>query len=304
MDRRDSEVKLHLNIDKNQEKQHACWLPFASQGNNIFYCMPELGENASLCCQNGEESSCIVSDVVRGNGSSCAKTSDPSVKYLGIPTGQEFFMSKNKLDFVEREGQFLSLEKGVGIIGRSIKDIIIRAKGNINITARKEVLLNAKNGSALIGAGRDGSKSQIYMEGGPAGDLHISTEGQLKQDGRARKLLTDRINRDVSFQEAPEKKFSWLKLAGCILAGLAVVALVVVTAGAAAVVLGASATLVGAVMGGAAISGVITVATMAVGDIIRGENSSVEDFMSGAFRGAVEGAVSGAVLFLRHLLMR
>jgi len=177
IDRQNSEVKLHLDIDQRQEIETTRWLPFASQGNNVFYCMPELGEKVSLYFQRGEESSSIAVNAVRANGNNCAKTSDPSVKYMGIPSGQEFMLSPSNLDFTERAGLSLSLEEGKGITGLSHKHLIVHAKGRILLRAMKEVLITAQKGPFHIEAGPNGKSSQIHMDGGIAGNTTIFTTG-------------------------------------------------------------------------------------------------------------------------------
>ncbi|WP_334077028.1 hypothetical protein [Paenibacillus sanfengchensis] len=87
-----------------------------------------------------------------------------------------------------------------------------------------------------------------------------------------------------------KKKFSWGKLFGNVMAGLAVVALVTVAAAFTVATLGA-----GAVVVGAAMAGTAAVATMAISDIAKGEVSDTGDYMWAAFKDSSIGAVTGAV---------
>jgi len=73
---------------------------------------------------------------------------------------------------------------------------------------------------------------------------------------------------------------------------------VVATAGVALAAAGAAAAVVSAVNAaalGAAVAGTVAVATMAANDVKRRENSSIGEYMTGAFQASVDGAKSGAV---------
>ena len=51
--------------------------------------MPEIGSTLSLYFSSSDENSAIAMNAVRKNGGSCAKTSNPRLKYMGIPEGKE-----------------------------------------------------------------------------------------------------------------------------------------------------------------------------------------------------------------------
>ena len=47
LERENQRVKLKLKIDAAQDASAACWFPYASEANNLFYCMPEIGTSIS-----------------------------------------------------------------------------------------------------------------------------------------------------------------------------------------------------------------------------------------------------------------
>ncbi|WLC72007.1 hypothetical protein KTC96_08490 [Clostridium estertheticum] len=95
--------------------------------------------------------------------------------------------------------------------------------------------------------------------------------------------------------EKEKKGFSWGKLAGNVLAGLAVVAVVAIAAVAIAVTLGAATAVVAAIAIGAAVAGTAAVASQAISDVQSGEVSDITAYMKAGGREALVGALSGAI---------
>lgn len=293
LDVRGSEVKIHLRIDEYQNTQKACWIPYAAQSNNVFYCMPEKGESISLYFPLSSEPTAIAVNAVRRNGSNCSGTSKTDTKRVAIPTGQELKLGVPDIDIIEDASLYIKMDKNDGIMVQSHDNLGIFSLGKLRMEARESIKVMANSGNLVAGSGDNASKSQLYMLGCIGGDTNLCAAMALRQDGRFREPFPDMLNRAIEYTVQPP--FSWWKLVLCVVAAVAVVALVVVTAGAAAVALGVAAATVNAIMLGAAISGGIAIVSMAAKDIISGKNSSVMDYMSGAFRAAVEGAVCGAV---------
>lgn len=295
LERENQRIKLKLEIDKKQDVNTACWFPYAAQANNLFYCMPEIGSMISLYFSNNNESSGIAMNAVRKNGSNCAKTSNPKLKYMGIPQGKEFKLGITDINFTAHEKLFMWLKEERGVLVQSHEDLNVFAKQKLLMEAKEVIKVFAKTGNIIVGAKEE---SALYLMGGADGDTHIKAGKNIIYEGRRKEIYTERLNSEITYEE---KKFDWGKLARNVLIGLAAVALVAVTAGAAAIALGAAAATVGAVTMGAAISGSIAVGVMAASDIIRGEVSDLDDYVLAGVKGAIEGAVSGAILGVKAL---
>lgn len=299
LERENQQVKLKLNIDQEQEAGTACWFPYASQANSLFYCMPEIGTSISLYFSNSDESSAIAMNAVRRNGGSCAKTSNPKLKYMGIPEGKEFKLGVTDIDFVAHEKLFMKMDAENGVLIQSHEDLNVFTKQKLFLEAKELIKVFAKTGNIIVGAKEE---SALYLLGGPDGDTHIKAGNNLIYDGRRKEIFTERLNEEIAYEE---KKMDWGKLLGNVLIGLAAVALVVAvvaTGGAALVAAGvvAQATVASVAMG-AAISGAIAVGVTAVSDIARGEVSDWQDYALAGLKGAIEGAVSGAILGIKAL---
>jgi hypothetical protein len=61
-------VKLHLDIDKGQNKE-SVWFPYAPLTGNAMYSMPVVGTSARLYFPNESSEAPIVAGCVRKNGS-------------------------------------------------------------------------------------------------------------------------------------------------------------------------------------------------------------------------------------------
>ena len=290
-------IKLKLEIDNEQDTDAACWFPYASQANNLFYCMPEVGTSVSLYFPGADEAKCIAMNAVRRNGGSCAKTSNPDMKYMGTPEGKEFKLGSTDIDFTAHEKLFMSLDNNKGVTIQSDKDMNVFTRQKLLMEAKELIKIYSTTGNIVAGANE---KSSLYLIGGADGDTHIKAGNNIVYDGRKKEVFTERLNKEIAYEE---KKFDWGKLAKNALIGLAAVAAVVAvvaTGGAALVALGAvTASTVGSVAMGAAISGAIAVGFTAASDIMRGEVSDWKDYALAGLKGAIEGAVSGAVLGLK-----
>ena len=137
IDRTGSNVRIHLKIDESQAVDTAKWIPFASEGNNVLYCMPEIGEKVSLYFSNANEAEAIAINILRSNGGSCSTMTDPNERCISIPSGQECRLGSNDLDISNNDSN-INLSDSRGIISNSICNISIRgncvifeAEGNI-----------------------------------------------------------------------------------------------------------------------------------------------------------------------------
>lgn len=85
-------VKLHLNIDENQNEAEAFWFQFLPPSVNIMYSMPLIGESARLYFPNESSEAPIITGCARKNGDACEKTSDPTNRYFETEHGSEIAM--------------------------------------------------------------------------------------------------------------------------------------------------------------------------------------------------------------------
>ncbi|EJL23898.1 phage late control protein [Brevibacillus sp. BC25] len=157
-----NQVKLHLNMDKKQELSKAQWFPYAAEGNQILYLMPELGSKVKLYFPSADEDDGMVMNSVRHapKGAAAEKQDrqmqDPGVKTFGNPQGKEFTLGDKELTMTAQEGMlYISMNKDVGISLNSTSNVNISASGALSLSGAAVYLsgtesLNVKTASDTI----------------------------------------------------------------------------------------------------------------------------------------------------------
>ncbi|MFA4136150.1 MULTISPECIES: late control protein [unclassified Brevibacillus] len=135
-----NQVKIHLDIDKTQDKSKAQWFPYGAEGNQILYLMPEIGSKVKLYFPGADEDDAMVINSVRHapQGSFVEKNDkrmvDPGVKSFGIPQGKEFTMGDTELRMTAKEGALeISLSSLWGASLNSNTNVNIHASGELNV---------------------------------------------------------------------------------------------------------------------------------------------------------------------------
>ncbi|TQR38690.1 HNH endonuclease signature motif containing protein [Brevibacillus brevis] len=135
-----NQVKLHLNMDKKQEPSKAQWFPYAAEGNQILYLMPELGSKVKLYFPSADEDDGMVMNSVRHapKGAAAEKQErqmqDPGVKTFGNPQGKEFTLGDKELTMTAKEGMlYISMNKDVGVSLKSTSNVNISASGALTL---------------------------------------------------------------------------------------------------------------------------------------------------------------------------
>jgi len=290
---RGEEVKLKLDVDKDDGKADPHWYPFAPPTGGPMYSMPQVGTKATLYHPDGTGTRAQIIGSVRTNGASAPKTSDPNIRYYGSEHGSELKMAPDHVHIYGNPAgtMAISLEDGVGVTIRSPKKLTITGKEDIVLFSKKKVIIQA------------GEQIMAYKTGGTSG---ISVEGEYHLLGE--KVWADGSDRTAyaAYQDEPQKgtpppppdppkPFDWGKLGRNVLGGLAIVVGVAALAAFTVATLGAGPVIVGAVAVGAMAAGGIAVGVQAASDIARGEVSDFGEYATTALRESLIGAVTGAI---------
>ena len=151
-------VRVHLDIDKNQEKSKAWWFPYSTfytaEGNSGFYCMPQQGDHVQVYFPTGRAEEGVAINSVRKDKQSHAKTQNPDVKYFGTNQGKELMMSGGELSLTaknQKEGKIqIKLNDDEGIEIRSDNEINLTARKDLFFDLEQRVSIKAKNEVQLI----------------------------------------------------------------------------------------------------------------------------------------------------------
>jgi hypothetical protein len=151
-------VRVHFDIDQNQEKEKAWLFPYSSfytaEGNSGFYCLPQSGDHVQVYFPTVREEEGVALNSVRKDKDSCAKTQNPDVKYFGTNHDKELMMSGGELSLTAKntkEGQIrIKLNDDEGIEIRSDNEIDLAARKDMVFELDNKVAIKAKDEVQLI----------------------------------------------------------------------------------------------------------------------------------------------------------
>jgi len=162
----DHQVKLHLDIDKEQNPDEAYWYPFAPSTTDALYLMPQIGTMANLYIPGTQEQKALVTGCIRTNGAECEQTSDPNTRYLATEYGQELRLAPDGIYLTAgNENLCLQFDDQEGVILKSHKGMKLQAKEEIILEAEQKVIFSSPN--------------QILMAT-PTGNLTMENEVHLR----------------------------------------------------------------------------------------------------------------------------
>ncbi len=174
------QVKLHLNIDGNQDEGTAYWFNYAPPSVNIMYSMPLEGESARLYFPNEETETPIVIGCVRKNGDTCTQTSEPANRYFQTESGNEIAMLPEELSIKagSRKNMSISFDDKKGVHIKSPKKLKLNADGEITIKTQKRVKIKAQRQILLM---KRNNSHKVSIEG----DFYIKGNNVI-MDGSSR----------------------------------------------------------------------------------------------------------------------
>ena len=134
LERQAEKLRLHLDIDEEQNVGEAYFYTWLPESGNIMYNMPPLETSVSLYMQNADEQSAACVRNVRANGSACALTQDQSYRFLTTEPGKSLSLKPETMDLTATEtGDTFLVDDNFGCRISSGKEVAIQAVGNVNI---------------------------------------------------------------------------------------------------------------------------------------------------------------------------
>ncbi|OOM73575.1 hypothetical protein CLPUN_44710 [Clostridium puniceum] len=176
-------VKLHLDIDENQNEEEAFWFPFLPPSVNIMYSMPLIGTSVRLYFPNESSEKPIIIGCARKNGEDCEKTAEPSKRYYETEHGSEIGMIPDALTIKggSTEPLSISFEDNVGVTFTSPKKLSLNAGGEIEINTSRYVRIN---GASQISMTKGSTSNGVSIEG----EFHIKANNVIK-NGSCREVF-------------------------------------------------------------------------------------------------------------------
>lgn len=146
-----NQVRIHLDMDEQQNPDEARWFPYSVEGNQVWYLMPEKGTQIKLYFPSADEDDAMVIQSVRKQPKRPPSTSfsdeskgerydrkmsDPGVKSISNPQGKELVLGDSELNINADEGMlYISMNSANGVALNSTQTIQIQARGGLNLKA-------------------------------------------------------------------------------------------------------------------------------------------------------------------------
>lgn len=138
IDTDDSNIKIHLDIDEEQEKETAYWYPYLPPVGNVMYTMPQIGTRAFLRLKNSVDGQGEIVHCQRTNGLECSNFSDVSKRYHTTEFGKRMSMLPT-VTSVSGAGNFIAQEDKKGISASTNLDVDFQIKGSVSVHSKKKI---------------------------------------------------------------------------------------------------------------------------------------------------------------------
>lgn len=170
-------VKVHLAVDKQQQKEKAYWFPFstmqsAADGSGWYY-MPELGDSVKVCIPGWEEQGAFAVSAVstyQGKDGGEDRMSDTNIKYMQNPSGKQIKLAPDSIKADGGAGASLFQMDTQGNIVLESKTLVqMSASETIEITAEKNIEIEAEK--------------NIDIKADTTGEIILDENGEVRQLG-------------------------------------------------------------------------------------------------------------------------
>lgn len=166
-----NQVKVHLEIDNNQDQGKAYWFPYstvsASEGGSGWYCMPEIGESVRAYFPVHNEKESYVITNIKAHAPETPQENDfisnPTIKNISTAQDKQVLFTGEGVFIIANSGKGqvnLKLDGSVEVIGiqdisiNAIKEVKLRSEGELTISADDKIdLLSEAEGHIQISQG-------------------------------------------------------------------------------------------------------------------------------------------------------
>ncbi|WP_025721243.1 phage baseplate assembly protein V [Paenibacillus sp. 1-18] len=171
------QVRVHLTIDAVQEREKACWFPYATgysaEGHSGWYVMPEKGDMVQVQFPTLQESDGFAARSLRRSGKSVPELGNPDIKYWGTPhdklvklSAQELLVSaKTNSVYISLDAKGIQVHSDHALSIAAKRELTIHAEDTLDITANEAIYLQAGSSSVVIDGETDIRSSRVKLDG-------------------------------------------------------------------------------------------------------------------------------------------
>ena len=287
-------LKIHLDIDKEQDKDTAFMFQWTPLSGNMMYCMPQVGTKVNLYFADGDETSAKAISCVGGEKDHISMGQGPSYRAFTSEHGKRMELMPDALRF--STGGMTDAKKSEAVLKDGL-DILFSSEHKISICAQGEVKIEGQSQSAC-----GMTAVQLVQTGAPVSEESINDSKASIEIAGNESYYGDNVSVEAHgerkscppFGDAPqEEKFDWFDLLEKAAVGLAVAAAVAVTVAAVAVSFGAAAPFAAIVWAGV-LGGGVAIGCLAYSDYKSGNVSDWGHYIIKGISGSVTGSLAVA----------
>lgn len=144
-------VKLHLDIDREQSVEEAydfLWKPITG---NLFYCMPEVGTKAALYFAKADESTGAVIYNIRENGDECGELADYSNRYFTTKNNKRMYLRPSEMGLLNMTDQNaeITFDDAALLHMKTSNKLSILAEGQVELKGKNVTLTTPKEATLV-----------------------------------------------------------------------------------------------------------------------------------------------------------
>ncbi|WP_124065482.1 contractile injection system protein, VgrG/Pvc8 family [Clostridium sp. E02] len=142
LERREETIKVHLDMDKEQDAGKAFFYLWSPEFGNLLYCMPETGSKVRLQIPRGDEQEAFGVSCVREAGQECAESLDPDNRWFRTTTKKKMELKPSDIKLSADKGKSeISMQDGFGNMIYSKGELLLQAKGKVTLHGRRIELI-------------------------------------------------------------------------------------------------------------------------------------------------------------------
>lgn len=144
-------IKLHLDIDKEQSVEDACYFPWKPIAGNLFYCMPEVGTKAALYFAREDEGTGAVFYNIRENGDECGELTDYSNRYFTTDNNKRMYLKPSEIGLLNMADQSaeITFADAALLHMKTSNKLSILAEGQVELKGRNVTLTTPKEATLV-----------------------------------------------------------------------------------------------------------------------------------------------------------
>lgn len=139
IDVKQDQVKVHVGVDKTQDKGTASWFPYStaysSSDGTGWYCMPEDGDAVRLYFPSEKEAEGYIISATHLPSSDSQQRSNPDNKSLMSKYGKQVLFTPNSLTVTNNAGMTIKMLDDEGISIESDKKITFTSDDSLALTS-------------------------------------------------------------------------------------------------------------------------------------------------------------------------